>query len=823
MLPSMDAPPERLKEALADRYPLERELGRGGMATVYLGRDLKHDRPVAVKVLLSEYAEGLGNGRFLREIDIAARMTHPHILPLHDSGEAAGFLYYVMPYVSGESLHDRIAREAPLPVDEAVMIARNVADALDYAHKEGIVHRDIKPANIFLIEGEAVVADFGVARAITAAAGQERTSSGAVVGTPQYMSPEQGASDADITGRSDIYALGCVLHEMLTGERVFSARTPLGVIAQHMCEPPVALRTLRPGAPEWLEEVVRTALAKLPVDRFKTAGDFSRALASGTAVRRPARAVKWRTVALGLAAVLATLAIFAPPGMTNRLDGAAGPPLTQVAVLYFDDQSGDGQLEQVSARITEEVIRALTQVRALHVISAVAIRPYPAGSVSLSDIVQEFGVGTIVAGTVSGTLQEAEVAVELIDPTTQIPLASAVVFGVHDDLDLLVSGVGSEIADRIRLWVGEELRLRDRRARTDNEAAWNLTERAAARATDGSELAEGGDTAAAARAFQRADSLLGLAGGADPDWVWPRVQRAHVAYARARDLAPRDQGYDRGQLMVSLGHLDRALSMEPSDPAALEHRGRVLAALVSMSDDEMEADSLRAESERTLLSAAGADSTWAADVWSRLSRLYIDEGRLQEAKLAAIRAYEGEHAFPSDMRLVLFDLCSASLDLQDWEDVSRWCGEGRRRYQSSEHFVGVDLVALAGPEGPEADVGKAWELSEQFLRLSPEATRPARRSQTLMQVAAVLARAGHPDSARAVLAQASADDTQRVPRTDYFEANVRLQLGEEDRAVGLLDSYLDATPSERSYLTVDWWWDRLREHQGFQRLLEPPS
>jgi tetratricopeptide (TPR) repeat protein len=249
----------------------------------------------------------------------------------------------------------------------------------------------------------------------------------------------------------------------------------------------------------------------------------------------------------------------------------------------------------------------------------------------------------------------------------------------------------------------------------------------------------------------------------------------------------------------------------------------VLEALALASDDETEAASLRAESERTLLSAAGADSTWAADVWSRLSRLYIGQGRLWEAKLAATRAFEGERSFPSDMGVALFNLCSASLDLQEWEDVSRWCGEGRRRYPSRVSFVGIDLVALAGPEGPEPDAAKAWELSGDFLRLSSERRRAERRPMALMQVAAVLARAGRPDSARAVLAQARAGDTWRTPLTDYYEANVRLQLGEEDQALELLTSYLEADPSERSYLAVDWWWNELQDHQGFQRLLEPPG
>src|SRR5881398_3244428 len=214
----------RLQAALADRYTIERELGRGGMATVYLAQDRKHHRQVGIKVLKPELAAALGPERFLREIETAARLNHPHILPLHDSGEATGLLYYVMPYVEGETLRNRLDRAGQLPVAEAVQIVREVADALSHAHSHDVVHRDIKPENILLEAGHAVVADFGIARAITAAGGEQLTATGLAVGTPAYMSPEQAAGDSVLDGRSDVYALGCVLYEMLAGEPPFTGR-----------------------------------------------------------------------------------------------------------------------------------------------------------------------------------------------------------------------------------------------------------------------------------------------------------------------------------------------------------------------------------------------------------------------------------------------------------------------------------------------------------------------------------------------------------------------------------------------------------------------
>ena len=272
---------ERLAAALADRYRLERELGQGGMAIVFLAEDRKHHRQVAVKVLRAELAGALGPERFLREIETVARLHHPHILPLYDSGEADGFLYYVMPLVEGESLRDRLRREKQLPLDDALRIAREVADALSYAHARGVVHRDIKPENILLESGHAVVADFGIARAVSAAGGDRLTETGLSLGTPTYMSPEQAAGSDDLDGRSDLYSLGCVLYEMLAGEPPFTGPTAAGVIQQHITVEPRSITQLRPAVPASVAEAISRALAKTPADRFNPVGQFAEALGTG--------------------------------------------------------------------------------------------------------------------------------------------------------------------------------------------------------------------------------------------------------------------------------------------------------------------------------------------------------------------------------------------------------------------------------------------------------------------------------------------------------------------------------------------------------------
>ena len=342
-----------LTTALADRYRIERELGQGGMATVYLAHDLRHDRDVAIKVLHPDLGAALGGDRFLAEIRTTARLQHPHILPLLDSGAADGLLYYVMPYVTGETLRTRMEREHQLPIDDALRIAREVADALEAAHSLGIIHRDIKPENILLQRGHAVVADFGIALAVQQAGGQRMTQTGLSLGTPQYMSPEQAMGERTIDVRSDIYALGAVTYEMLTGDPPFTGSSVQAIVARVLSEKPTSLHTLRDTIPAGVEHAVLRALAKLPADRFATAAEFATALSdrAGLAVTQPAlarpdtRRGNWLRVAVAgnvvLAAGLAALGLRpAPSTPTSRqqvvlwryaIPGALTPGATFVA------------------------------------------------------------------------------------------------------------------------------------------------------------------------------------------------------------------------------------------------------------------------------------------------------------------------------------------------------------------------------------------------------------------------------------------------------------------------------------------------------------
>jgi serine/threonine protein kinase/Tfp pilus assembly protein PilF len=425
----------RLRAALADRYHLERELGSGGMAIVYLAQDLKHRRHVAIKVLRPELAAALGRERFLREVTTTANLRHTHILPLFDSGEADEFLFYVMPLVEGESLRGRLAREKQLPLDDAMRIAREVADALDHAHAHGLVHRDIKPANILLENGHAVVADFGIARAITAAGAEALTETGLSLGTPLYMSPEQAAGEPSIDGRSDQYALGCVLYEMLGGEPPFTGRTAQAILARRLGEPVPPLRTVRETVPIHVEQAINRALSKAPADRFATAKQFAEALAERTEFARAleedpslapipgsvrptarVRSVPTGLLLLGLGILIGLSVLFAwtraRSGETAREAG-----LRRVAVLPFENL-GEPDKAYFADGITDEIRSKLATVAGLQVTARTSSAEYAHTTKPPQEIGRELGVDYLLTGTVrwdeEGSRSRVRVSPELV-------------------------------------------------------------------------------------------------------------------------------------------------------------------------------------------------------------------------------------------------------------------------------------------------------------------------------------------------------------------------------------------------------------------------
>jgi serine/threonine-protein kinase len=409
----------RLQASLADRYRIDRELGRGGMATVFLAHDLKHDRPVALKVLHPELAQVLGPDRFHREIRLCARLQHPHILSVHDSGDADGRLWFTMPYVEGEALRGRLERERQLPVNDSLRIAREVADALHYAHQHGVIHRDIKPENILLTGTHALVADFGIARALFSNADDKLTESGISLGTPRYMSPEQAVAERNIDQRTDIYSLGCVLYEMLTGEPPFTGPTPQAVLAKRLSEPVPHLRTGRDVSLA-LERAVTKALARSPADRFSTAAEFAEALetdrvkddeisAPTLAAPRGHRRVA-RAVAIGLTVLLLALGGFAALRWAKPL--RAAPPAS-TAVLPFVDLSPGKDQEYFSDGLTDELITTLSEVPGLRVPARTSSFQFKGQNPDVREVGRRLDVGSVLEGSVRKSGNRLRVSVQL--------------------------------------------------------------------------------------------------------------------------------------------------------------------------------------------------------------------------------------------------------------------------------------------------------------------------------------------------------------------------------------------------------------------------
>ncbi len=441
----------KVTAALAGRYKVEKVIGEGGMATVYLATDQKHKRKVAVKVMRPELAATLGAERFLREVEIAGQLSHPHILPMYDSGESEGLLYYVMPFVPGETLREKLQREGALSVEDALRLAREVAEALAYAHRQGIVHRDIKPANILLSEGHALVADFGIARAVGDAGGEQLTRTGIAVGTPQYMAPEQATGEKEVDGRADVYATGAVLYEMLAGEPPFTGPSARIILTRSLTEAPRALTSARQGLPPALDAVVQKALAKNPVDRYSTGEALIAAIdsmrqvgtSSGTtsAVTAPATEVlpattkavsaamdampkRWlslRNLAMAGAAALVVWAVTATVIASRGTApvAKAGKSGNRIAVLPFQNQGASSD-EYFADGIADEVRGKLSGISGLKVIASSSASQYKGTSKPPQEIASELGADYVLLGTVrwassADGKRRVQVVPELID------------------------------------------------------------------------------------------------------------------------------------------------------------------------------------------------------------------------------------------------------------------------------------------------------------------------------------------------------------------------------------------------------------------------
>ena len=431
----------QLQSALSDRYQIDREVGRGGMATVYLAQDARHHRPVALKVLHPDLAMSLGPERFLREIQIAARLQHPHIVPLYDSGQAGDLLYYVMPFIEGESLRQRLERDGKLPLEEAVAIARGVATALDYAHRQQVVHRDIKPENVMLHEGEAMVTDFGIAKAVSAAVSHSLTQTGSAIGTPTYMSPEQAAGEPDLDARSDIYSLATVLYEMITGAAPFAGPTVQAIIAKLFTEPVPPIRDRRHDVPDWLETAVTRALAKEPAARYATAAQFAQALV-------------W------------------PSGGTTPA-GQSAVAVKSIAVLPFVNMSADAENEYFTDGVAEEIINALSKIQSLRVASRTSAFAFKGKNEDIGEIGRKLKVATVLEGSVRKAGNRLRITAQLVNVADGYHLWSERYDRQLEDVFAIQDEIAGNIVRALRVVLSEDEKRAIEKAPTENVEAYD--------------------------------------------------------------------------------------------------------------------------------------------------------------------------------------------------------------------------------------------------------------------------------------------------------------------------------------------------------------
>ncbi|HEU5219556.1 MAG TPA: serine/threonine-protein kinase [Gemmatimonadales bacterium] len=845
---------ERLKPLLADRYLIERELGKGGMATVFLATDVRHDREVAIKVLHPELSVSIGAERFEREIKLAAKLQHPNILGLYDSGTVDGLLYYVMPFIKGESLRDRLDREGQLPIDDAVQIALEVAEALGAAHAAGIVHRDIKPENVLLSGGHALVADFGIARAASEGGAQKLTQTGMAVGTPVYMSPEQSVGDP-VGPTADLYSLGCMLYEMLAGEPPFTAKNAMALMARHSMEAVPSVRIVRSTVPEEVEDAIFASMAKVPADRPQTAAQFMEMLGlpmGATASRRTAirhtasrriptgasrvyepEPVPWwrRRLVLGLGAVgvVATAAtaflLIRKPAVVSS--GASN--VRKIAVLTFEDQSKDKSLGYLAEGLTTGLISTLTSVPELDVRSRDAVAPYRATTLPLDSLGKRLDVGTIVRGTLETEGDKIRVSFQVMDASSNssmsngnLSLSSANQLAIRDSVSRLV---GVQISDRVRRILNQEITVREQKAGTANALAWTLVQRAE-REREGAEAARG-DSAALRAGFQTVDSLLAQAEQQDGRWIEPVVLRAVSAYRHAY-LSPRDALLARPWLDAGLGHADRALAMDSTNADALEVRGN-LKYLGYLDNVETDADRKQA-----LLLSAQHDLEKATDrnprqagAWATLSHLYnqIPEKSGTDVELAASKALDAD-AYLANADVIMWRLFTADYDLGQSEKAKQTCDRIQQRFSANANAMRCQLLVLTTRAG-QPDIARAWKLADSVVALTPERRRAYQRLDSDIFAAWVIARAAKArpelaDSARRVARRAEGD-AELDPTRDLAlrGAFVYVELHDNKEALRLLKLYFAVNPQRIAAYAIDpgWQISPIKDDPEFKRLI----
>ncbi|MEO7363479.1 MAG: serine/threonine-protein kinase [Gemmatimonadaceae bacterium] len=837
-MPELTSP--ALPQFPGGEYQIEGVLGRGGMAVVYRARDMRRPRDVAVKVLRAEVAQSIGTTRFHREIAVAAGFSHPHILPLIDSGELIDERgrvtpYYVMPLVDGETLHQRLVREGRLPLQVILRITREILEALQYAHAKGVLHRDIKPANILLSDGHAVVADFGISRPLNAlddlgANEPALTVTGDVIGTPNYMSPEQALGNHVVDARSDMFSVGCVMYEMIVGDRPFDTPIPqyTSTKRRHGIFEPV--RNVRPDVPDEWDEVLSKALKADPADRYASAAAFLHALSTLDTQETNRWGLLGRTtpswmrkVAIGGLAVAGVATAASMKGRATTREAAVRSPLaiasdkSRIAVLPIEQLTPDTLLNVVANGFQTDLIDELAQFPALTVISKNGVLQFRGNHASTDSIARTLNVGSVITGDVRRVGDSVRVTVRLIDGATGILRSTSDTTGSVKDLLAVRSNVIRYVRDVLRNVIGIEVREGERLA-AQNSEAWELNARVQSLTASETGLSVSLAPAQRLSRFKSADSMLMRAAALDPRWPAPLITSAFLLLQRAivEEQIPAARAASREFPSVlrldAIKRADEALSRDPRSAEAIYMRGKARFELWRTSSPRAP-DSLRIAADRDLL-AATTRRRDLAQAWTDLSALRQMVGAYGAARDAAANALKAD-AFLRNAPVVMSRVLIASLAIGRVEEARAWCTRGRLLYPADGQFFGCDLTIAGWTGSTTAEVAKGWDLLYQAEARDSLNLLSSGWATRRLLVAAIAARAGLRDSALEIVQRTRTADASKLSadNTDYGEAHVRTLLGQPDLALPLIARYLSNNPAYAS---------GVREHPWFAALKTDP-
>ena len=808
----VDTAPLEPLQLVAERYRITRELGRGGMATVYLAHDLKHSRDVALKVVRPGLVAMLGSGRFLREIQIAAQLRHPHIVPLFDSGEADSVLYYVMPYEPGQSLRERLKRDGPLPIDDVVVILRDICDALAHAHQHGVVHCDVKPDNILLSGRNALVTDFGVARAATEATGTAASASaGAMLGTPAYMAPEQVAADPRTDHRADIYAVGVMAYELLTGRQPLGGGSPREILDAQLTQVPEPVGIHRPQVPHALTELVMKCLEKQPAMRWQSADEMVRAL---EALPRPDASLRdrphrWAAAVVAVILIAGMVTLGLPYLGRNRSAGTNASDSLSIGILPVRAASAGGDLNWLATGLEGQLPIALADVPQLDVRPTGTIEALVRTGKQLDSVAVLGNVDYLVGMVLSRSgIDSVLVALDLLEGG----IRTVRVGNVRAPLDgqTTVESLTRLVAERLRPMLGSRVREQELESRSTDAVANRLRRRAEYERLLARARIDSNDLRGAERHLDSAVALFVQSERRDPSWPAPRIARAALSQLRAFTVLFRSGGADiagvRRVFDQGIALIDSVLDKTPHDPIALAARGRLRWQRTLLAErDKVRAKEALDTAVRDLKEALSIDSSLVRAVVD-LSRIHYGSHAYKEAADYAERAYRMD-SYMEESDEIIHQLARSTLELNQDEDAARWCVEGRRRFPDNPAHHGCVIEVMAWGNGP-TNADSAWASYREFERLTVQ-SNVAARAHYAQALAGVLAksRGVPPDSAKAVLARARAavaGSTASQTTRDLLlagEAAVLYRLGDSRGADELFAQFRKRDPERAGGLS----------------------